>query len=116
MECSLDELVGISNPKCKLDELAIDIDTEEIVDPLEDLKNKINILNNLIDKNRRTFEDLSKSQKRSSHLINELTIAKKRNDLIFKELQRTVNRLSKTEELFKSVSSEILSLIDKDLL
>lgn len=41
-------------------------------------------------------------------------MSKKRNDLIFEELKRTVNRLSKTEELFKDVSSDLLSLIDKN--
>lgn len=141
MDCSIDELVGISNPKNKLDEIIIDT-TEDNIDYQKDLKPKLDTLNNLIDKNRRTFEDLSKSQKRSSYLIDELTMSKKRtdrmlnelnmskkrtdrmldeltmskkrNDLIFEELKRTVNRLSKTEELFKDISSELISLIDKN--
>lgn len=126
LECSLDDLVGISDPTYKFDKIVVN--PKENTYNSDELKNKINILNNLIDKNRRTFEDLSKSQKRSSHLIdelsmskkrtdrmlNELTMSKKRNDLIFEELKRTVNRLSKTEELFKDVSSELLSLIDKN--
>lgn len=126
LECSLDDLVGISDPTYKFDKTVVN--PKENTYNSDELKNKINILNNLIDKNRRTFEDLSKSQKRSSHLIdelsmskkrtdrmlNELTMSKKRNDLIFEELKRTVNRLSKTEELFKDVSSELLSLIDKN--
>lgn len=112
LECSLDDLVGISDPTYKFDKTVVN--PKENTYNSDELKNKINILNNLIDKNRRTFEDLSKSQKRSSHLIDELTMSKKRNDLIFEELKRTVNRLSKTEELFKDVSSELLSLIDKN--
>lgn len=111
LECSLDDLVGISEPKYKFDKTIIK--PEDTIYSSAELKNKINTLNNLIDKNRRTFEDLSKSQKRSSHLIDELTMSKKRNDLIFEELKRTVNRLSKTEELFKDVSSELISLIDE---
>ena len=141
MDCSIDELVGISNPKNKLDEIIIDT-TDDNIDYQKELKPKLDTLNNLIDKNRRTFEDLSKSQKRSSHLIDELTMSKKRtdrmldeltmskkrtdrmldeltmskkrNDLIFEELKRTVNRLSKTEVLFKDVSSELISLIDEN--
>lgn len=111
LECSLDDLVGISEPTYKFDKIVVN--PKETTYNSDELKNKINTLNNLIDKNRRTFEDLSKSQKRSSHLIDELTMSKKRNDLIFEELKRTVNRLSKTEELFKDISSELLSLIDK---
>ena len=126
LECSLDDLVGISKPTYKFDKILLN--PNENTYNSDELKNKINILNNLIDKNRRTFEDLSKSQKRSSHLIDELTMSKKRtdrmldeltmskkrNDLIFEELKRTVSRLSKTEELFKDISSELISLIDKN--
>ncbi|WP_133016470.1 S24 family peptidase [Clostridium cuniculi] len=127
LDCSIDDLVGISNPKNKLDEIIIDT-KKDTVDYQKELKNKLDTLNSLIDKNRRTFEDLSKSQKRSSHLIDELTMSKKRtdrmldeltmskkrNDLIFEELKRTINRLSKTEELFKDVSSELISVIDEN--
>lgn len=112
LECSLDDLVGISEPKYKFDKPIVR--PADTICSSDELKNKINTLNNLIDKNRRTFEDLSKSQKRSSHLIDELTMSKKRNDLIFEELKRTVNRLSKTEELFKDISSELISLIDEN--
>lgn len=135
MNCSLDELVGISTPTHKIEKV-----NPPKPENIDDLKEKILILNNLIDKNRRTFEDLTKSIKRSSYLIDELTMSKKRsdrmideltmskkrsdkmleelstakrrNDLTFEELKRTINRLSKTEELFKNVSSDLLSLID----
>ena len=125
MNCSLDDLVGISNPQTKLE--SIPIPTEPSKDEyIDELKNSISLLNSLIEKNRRTFEDLSKSQKRSKLLIDELTMSKKRNDrlfdeltmskkrndLTFKELERTINRLSKTEELFKDVSTELLDLIN----
>lgn len=107
INCSLDELVGISNSEYKFD--APEPPSLENVDSL---KEKIYILNDLIEKNRRTFEDLSKSHTRTERLFTELSMAKKRNDLTFEELKRTINRLSKTEELFKNVSSDLLSLID----
>ena len=125
MNCSIDELVGLTNAKVTLDPINLP-EPPSKDEYLEELKSNISILNSLIEKNRRTFEDLSKSQKRSTRLIDELTMSKKRidrlldelimskkrNDLTFKELQRTINRLSKTEELFKNVSSDLLALID----
>lgn len=111
MNCSLDDLVGISNPKYNLDPIQVPSEPSK-EEYLNELKSSISLLNSLIEKNRRTFEDLSKAQKRSTYLLEELTMSKKRNDLTFKELERTINRLSKTEELFKDVSTELLDLIN----
>ena len=59
------------------------------------------------------LDELTMSKKRTDRMLDELTMSKKRNDLIFEELKRTINRLSKTEELFKDVSSELISVINE---
>ena len=57
-------------------------------------------LQDLILKNRRTFE--------------ELTMSKKRNDLIYKELKRAINRATQSEDMFLEVSSKLLKILENN--
>lgn len=118
MNCSLDSLVGIDTPDNKT-ELYSKIDDYNALELEQDLKNKINTLDGLIKKYRRSFDELTMSKKRTDRMFNEFTMAKKRadrmldeltmtkkrNDLIYEELKRAINRVSKSED-------ELMSIID----
>lgn len=83
------------------------------------LSNKPNIRTQLdYTSNSNSFNDyitdiksLKKLLKKVNRTLVELEASKKKTDLIYTELKRTINRISYTEDIFNSVSSELISLI-----
>ena len=114
LNCSIDELLGhnISNP--------INISSSENI---TNIKEKIIYLDDLIKKTLKTHEELiaskkrtdlkyselAMSQKRVTRILEELAMSNKRNDLTYAELERTINRLVKTQNLFKEITEKFIS-------
>ncbi|MDT7914872.1 LexA family transcriptional regulator, partial [Clostridium perfringens] len=62
-----------------------------------ELIEKIYYLNELIDKNRKNYEDLIMSKKRTERMLDELSMSKKRTERMFDELSMSKKR---TERMF----------------
>ncbi|MCX0355915.1 helix-turn-helix domain-containing protein [Clostridium perfringens] len=88
MNCSIDELLGVTNSTKKLK-------VENI--SFNDLIEKIYYLNELIIKNEHTYDDLLMSKKRTEKIFDELQTSKKRTEKMFDELQMSKKR---TERMF----------------
>ncbi|MGU9364972.1 helix-turn-helix domain-containing protein, partial [Clostridium perfringens] len=91
MNCSIDELLGTTKE--------ITNSTEEKFSYSE-LTEKIYYLNELIDKNIKTYEDLIMSKKRTERMFTELT--------------RVLNRSESDILTFQKLSKEFASLLDKN--
>ncbi|MDK0554487.1 S24 family peptidase [Clostridium perfringens] len=91
MNCSIDELLGTTKE--------ITNSTEEKFSYSE-LTEKIYYLNELIDKNIKTYEDLIMSKKRTERMFTELT--------------RVLNRSESDIKTFQKLSKEFASLLDKN--
>lgn len=100
MNCSLDELVGLNSPKNKI-KIYNSLDDNSTLKLKEELNEKLNTLNKLIKRYRRSFEELSMS--------------KRRNDLMYEELKRTINRVSKSEDDFTEIINSLSLDIKKDI-
>ena len=128
LNCSIDDLLG-HNIKAPLN-----ISSNE---DFSNVKEKILYLDNLIKKTLNTYEDLiaskkrtdlkyseldmskkradrmldelTKSKKRVDRMLEELAMSNKRNDLTYAELERTINRLVKTQNLFKEITEKFIS-------
>ena len=119
MNCSIDELLGTTK--------AISNSAEEKFS-YNELIEKIYYLNELIDKNRKNYEDLIMSKKRTERMLDELSMSKKRTERMFDELlmskKRTermfieLNRITNRSEsdilTFQKLSKEFASLLDKN--
>lgn len=100
MNCSLDELVGLNSPENKI-KIYNSLDDNSTLKLKEELNEKLNTLNKLIKRYRRSFEELSMS--------------KRRNDLMYEELKRTINRVSKSEDDFTEIINSLSLDIKKDI-
>ena len=133
MNCSIDELLGTTK--------AISNSAEEKFS-YNELIEKIYYLNELIDKNRKNYEDLimskkrtermldelsmskkrtermfdelSMSKKRTERMFDELLMSKKRTERMFTELTRVLNRSESDIKTFQKLSKEFASLLDKN--
>lgn len=100
MNCSLDELVGLNSPENKI-KIYNSLDDNSTLKLKEELNEKLNTLNKLIKRYRRSFE--------------ELNMSKRRNDLMYEELKRTINRVSKSEDDFTEIINSLSLDIKKDI-
>ncbi|KXA12458.1 S24 family peptidase [Clostridium perfringens] len=105
MNCSIDELLGTTK--------AINNSDEEKFS-YNELTEKIYYLNELIDRNRKNYEDLIMSKKRTERMIDELLMSKKRTERMFTELTRVLNRSESDIKTFQKLSKEFASLLDKN--
>ncbi|WP_148589037.1 helix-turn-helix domain-containing protein [Clostridium perfringens] len=105
MNCSIDELLGTTKE--------ITNSTEEKFSYSE-LTEKIYYLNELIDKNIKTYEDLIMSKKRTERMFDELLMSKKRTERMFTELTRVLNRSESDIITFQKLSKEFATLLDKN--
>ncbi|NGT68402.1 helix-turn-helix domain-containing protein [Clostridium perfringens] len=104
LNCSIDSLLGLEkNSNSKSNQ-----------ETSTDFSSKIFQLNNLIKKNKKTFEELSLSKRRSDRMLNELIMSKKRNDLIFKEFEKAINRSDASKKIFDELSEEFLKSLNKN--
>ncbi len=100
MNCSLDELVGLNSPENKI-KIYNSLDDNSTLKLKEELNEKLNTLNKLIKRYRRSFE--------------ELNMSKRRNDLMYEELKRTINRVSKSEDDFTEIINSLSLDTKKDI-
>ena len=100
MNCSLDELVGLNSPENKI-KIYNSLDDNSTLKLKEELNEKLNTLNKLIKRYRRSFE--------------ELNMSKRRNDLMYEELKRTINRVSKSEDNFTEIINSLSLDAKKDI-
>ena len=100
MNCSLDELVGLNSPENKI-KIYNSLDDNSTLKLKEELNEKLNTLNKLIKRYRRSFE--------------ELNMSKRRNDLMYEELKRTINRVSKSEDDFTEIINSLSLDAKKDI-
>nr|AEP94984.1 putative transcription regulator [Clostridium perfringens] len=119
MNCSIDELLGTTKAITNSDKEKFSYN---------ELTEKIYYLNELIDRNRKNYEDLIMSKKRTERMIDELSMSKKRTERMFDELlmskKRTermfieLNRITNRSEsdilTFQKLSKEFASLLDKN--
>ncbi|MDU5650987.1 MAG: S24 family peptidase, partial [Clostridium perfringens] len=105
MNCSIDELLGTTK--------AISNSAEEKFS-CNELIEKIYYLNELIDKNRKNYEDLIMSKKRTERMFDELSMSKKRTERMFIELTRVLNRSESDIKTFQKLSKEFATLLDKN--
>ena len=119
MNCSIDELLGTTK--------AISNSAEEKFS-YNELIEKIYYLNELIDKNRKNYEDLimskkrtermldelSMSKKRTERMFDELLMSKKRTERMFTELTRVLNRSESDIKTFQKLSKEFATLLNKN--
>ncbi|MGC5816145.1 helix-turn-helix domain-containing protein [Clostridium perfringens] len=119
MNCSIDELLGTTKE--------ITSSTKEKFSYSE-LTEKIYYLNELIDKNIKTYEDLimskkrtermldelSMSKKRTERMFDELLMSKKRTERMFTELTRVLNRSESDIKTFQKLSKEFATLLNKN--
>ncbi|NGT54009.1 helix-turn-helix domain-containing protein (plasmid) [Clostridium perfringens] len=119
MNCSIDELLGTTKK--------ITSSTKEKFSYSE-LTEKIYYLNELIDKNIKTYEDLimskkrtermldelSMSKKRTERMFDELLMSKKRTERMFTELTRVLNRSESDIKTFQKLSKEFATLLNKN--
>ena len=103
MNCSIDELLGTTK--------AISNSAEEKFS-CNELIEKIYYLNELIDKNRKNYEDLIMSKKRTERMFDELSMSKKRTERMFIELTRVLNRSESDIKTFQKLSKEFATLKD----
>ncbi|MDM0612702.1 S24 family peptidase [Clostridium perfringens] len=103
LNCSIDSLLGLEK----------DSNSKSTQETSIDFSSKIFQLNNLIKKNKKTFEELSLSKRRSDRMLNELIMSKKRNDLIFKEFEKAINRSDASKKIFDELSEEFLESLKK---
>ncbi len=103
LNCSVDSLLGLEK----------DSNSKSNQETSTDFSSKIFQLNNLIKKNKKTFEELSLSKRRSDRMLNELIMSKKRNDLIFKEFEKAINRSDASKKIFDELSEEFLKYLKK---
>ena len=103
LNCSIDSLLGLEK----------DSNSKSNQETSIDFSSKIFQLNNLIKKNKKTFEELSLSKRRSDRMLNELIMSKKRNDLIFKEFEKAINRSDASKKIFDKLSEEFLESLKK---
>lgn len=142
---SIDELFKLSPPSLHITDTHLKYapkKKKEKTKPDKIVKNDFIILKDLILKNRRTFEELTMSKKRTDRMLEELTaskkrtdkmfeelttskkrtdrmleeltMSKKRTDLIYTELKRAINRSTQSEDMFLDVSSKLLKLLDEN--
>lgn len=104
MNCSIDELLGVTNSTKKL--------KVENISP-NDLIEKIYYLNELISKNEHTYDDLLMSKKRTERMFDELQMSKKRTERMFTELNKVINRNKSDVETFKNLSKDFAELLKK---
>ncbi|MDU5544237.1 MAG: S24 family peptidase [Clostridium perfringens] len=100
---SIDELFELSSPKLHITDEHINYVPKKKIKksiPKSTQKEDLITLQDLILKNRRTFE--------------ELTMSKKRNDLIYNELKRAINRSTQSEDMFLEVSSKLLKILENN--
>ena len=57
----------------------------------------------------RMLDELTTAKKRVDKIFDELTMSNKRNDLTHSDLERTINRLVKTQNLFKEITEKFIS-------
>ncbi|AQW28355.1 helix-turn-helix domain-containing protein [Clostridium perfringens] len=88
MNCSIDELLGTTKAITNSDEEKFSYN---------ELTEKIYYLNELIDRNRKNYEDLIMSKKRTERMFDELSMSKKRTERMFDELSMSKKR---TERMF----------------
>ncbi|MHC9416817.1 helix-turn-helix domain-containing protein, partial [Clostridium perfringens] len=88
MNCSIDELLGTTKAITNSDKEKFSYN---------ELTEKIYYLNELIDRNRKNYEDLIMSKKRTERMIDELSMSKKRTERMFDELSMSKKR---TERMF----------------
>ena len=105
MNCSIDELLGTTK--------AINNSDEEKFS-YNELTEKIYYLNELIDRNRKNYEDLIMSKKRTERMFDELSMSKKRTERMFIELTRVLNRSESDIKTFQKLSKEFATLLDKN--
>ncbi|HHD2798504.1 TPA: S24 family peptidase, partial [Clostridium perfringens] len=105
MNCSIDELLGTTKAITNSDEEKFSYN---------ELTEKIYYLNELIDRNRKNYEDLIMSKKRTERMIDELLMSKKRTERMFTELTRVLNRSESDIKTFQKLSKEFASLLDKN--
>ncbi|MCX0365562.1 helix-turn-helix domain-containing protein, partial [Clostridium perfringens] len=105
MNCSIDELLGTTKAITNSDEEKFSYN---------ELTEKIYYLNELIDRNRKNYEDLIMSKKRTERMIDELLMSKKRTERMFTELTRVLNRSESDILTFQKLSKEFASLLDKN--
>lgn len=55
------------------------------------------------------LDELTTAKKRVDKIFDELTMSNKRNDLTHSDLERTINRLVKTQNLFKEITEKFIS-------
>ena len=55
------------------------------------------------------IDELTTAKKRVDKIFDELTMSNKRNDLTHSDLERTINRLVKTQNLFKEITEKFIS-------
>ncbi|EGT0000695.1 helix-turn-helix domain-containing protein [Clostridium perfringens] len=131
LNCSIDSLLGLEK----------DSNSKSNQETSTDFSSKNFQLNNLIKKNKKTFEELSLSKRRSDRMLNELSLSKrrsdrileelslskrrsdriledlimskKRNDLIFKEFEKAINRSDASKKIFDELSEEFLKSLKK---
>lgn len=105
MNCSIDELLGTTKAITNSDEEKFSYN---------ELTEKIYYLNELIDRNRKNYEDLIMSKKRTERMLDELLMSKKRTERMFTELTRVLNRNESDILTFQKLSKEFASLLDKN--
>lgn len=103
LNCSIDSLLGLEKTS----------NSKSNQETSTDFSSKLFQLNNLIKKNKKTFEELSLSKRRSDRMLNELIMSKKRNDLIFKEFEKAINRSDASKKIFDELSEEFLKSLNK---
>ena len=132
LNCSIDSLLGLEkNSNSKSNQ-----------ETSTDFSSKNFQLNNLIKKNKKTFEELSLSKRRSDRMLDELSLSKrrsdrileelslskrrsdrilddlimskKRNDLIFKEFEKAINRSDASKKIFDELSEEFLKYLKQN--
>lgn len=105
MNCSIDELLGTTKAK---------LNSNEEKFSYSELTEKIYYLNELINRNRKTYEDLIMSKKRTERMLDELQMSKKRTERMFVELHRIINRSESDIRTFQELSKEFAKLLEKN--
>ncbi|MBO3399148.1 helix-turn-helix domain-containing protein [Clostridium perfringens] len=117
LNCSIDSLLGLEK----------DSNSKSNQETTTDFSSKNFQLNNLIKKNKKTFDELnlskrrvdrmldelSLSKRRSDRILDDLIMSKKRNDLIFKEFEKAINRSDASKKIFDELSEEFLKSLNK---
>ncbi|MDT7989168.1 helix-turn-helix domain-containing protein, partial [Clostridium perfringens] len=112
LNCSIDSLLGLEK----------DSNSKSNQETSTDFSSKNFQLDNLIKKNKKTFDELnlskrrvdrmldelSLSKRRSDRILDDLIMSKKRNDLIFKEFEKAINRSDASKKIFDELSEEFL--------